>query len=281
MALAAAIWGSWKIWFPPGATLDASAQGALVLTVAGLLSTAWALSRRRVVAPLRAWVLLGLFALGEAANYLLYFHALAAGDSAAAAATHYLAPVLVAVASPLVHEPIGRRALIAAPVAFLATIVLVGAGAGSAATKTAALLGAGSAVFYATNILVSKKLTGVFTPVELVGFHNLAAAPIVWAFSSTPPWQAPANELLLGLSGALLGGTFAAALYFWGLARIPAARAAVLSYVEPLGATLVGVVVLGEAIGAPQLVAVAVIVAAGAAVALEQDVSAAGARAAS
>lgn len=270
VAGAAAIWGTWKIWFPPGGTLDPAGQGGLVLAFAGVVATIIALSTRRVRAPLVAWLGLGAFALGEAANYLLYFHALDAGDSAAAAATHYLAPVLVAVASPLLREPMGRRASWAAPIAFVATLALVGLGAGGDATYRAATLGAASALFYAFNILVAKRLGRWFTPWELVGFHNLGAAPLVLAMSSSPPWVVPAPELALGLTGALLGGTIAAGLYFAGLSRIPAARAAVLSYVEPVGAALVGVLVLGETLGLMQALAIGVVLAAGVAVASER-----------
>lgn len=274
VALAAATWGSWKLWLPGGGALDPAAQGAMVLTLSALPALALARFTRPpagLVAPdKRAWLLVGLFGLFEAANFLFYFGALAAGDSAAAAVTHYLAPVLVAVASPLLREPMGRRVPLAVPVAFAATLVLVGAGGGSAATKAAALLGAGSALFYAGNILVAKRLSRHFGAWALLGLHNAIAAPIVWSFSRTPPWAAGRQELALAVAGALLGGTLAAGLYFHGLARVPAARAAVLSYLEPASATLVAALALGEPLSPVRVAAMLVIVAAGVAVATER-----------
>lgn len=272
VAVAAATWGSWKLWFPPGGTLDPAAQGAMILTVssisAGLLAL---LSRPEGLDRARRsdGLLLVAFGVSEAANYLCYFRALAAGDSAAASVTHYLAPVLVAFASVLLRQPLGRRTAFAIPVAFVSTLVLAGLGAGQAGTRTAALFGTASAVFYAANIIVSKRLSRCFGPWALVGLHNAVAAPIVWAFARTPPWRAPAHEILLATTGALVGGTLAAGIYFYGLARLPAAKAAALSYVEPVSASIVGALVLGEPTSPARLVATVVILAAGVAVATD------------
>lgn len=274
IVVAACTWGTWRLWLP-GPGLDPAAQAALVLTVSGAL--AFVASRRSprggssagAPRPPGVWRWMALFGLFEAVNFLLYFAALSAGDTAAAAVTHYLAPLLVAAAAPFAGEPLSRRVALAAPIAFAGTVAMVGFGSGGPASTTAALLGAGSAVFYAANVLIAKRLSPWFGALELVAYHNLLAAPLVWAFSRTPPWTVAPRELALALCGAVVGGTLAAIVYFWGLARIAAARAAVLSYLEPLATALVGALFLGEALTFGRLVAMAVVLGAGAAVASE------------
>lgn len=273
VALASATWGTWKFWLPPGGVLDSAAQGGIVLTVstigAGII---WLLTPREPrEAPTRRdrmWLL--LFGLFESANYLLYFKSLTFGDSAAACVSHYLAPVLVAVATPMLGESLGRRVPVAVVVAFLGTFALVGVGAPGAGTVDASRFGGASAIFYAANILISKRLSRCYTPWELIGLHNMIAAPIVWAMTSTPPWTAGSNELVLAVAGAIVSGTIAAGVYFYGLQRVTAAKTAILSYMEPVSAATFGVLALGEPISAWRVGAMLVVIGAGIAVATER-----------
>ncbi len=270
VAAAAALWGTWKLWLR-GPGLDPAGQAAFVLGAAGLVASALALlSRRRWSAvPSWAWAAMVVFGFTEAGNTGLFFRAMSHGDVATAVVTHYLTPVLVAIASPLVREPMGRRAPVAAAVAFLATAALVGFGQTGPGSQTAALEGAGSALFYTAGIFIARRLTPHFSAWELVGFHDLVAAPLVWMGSRTSFAAVGSDELLLLIGGALVSGTVAAGLYFYGLARIPAARTAVLAYVEPVSASMVGVLVLHQAMTPMKLGAMSVILAAGVAVASE------------
>jgi drug/metabolite transporter (DMT)-like permease len=269
VALAGTLWGTWKIWLR-GPALDASAQGAFALGLAGVIATGLALARRdwRDV-PRWAWAVMVLFGITEAGNSGLYFRAISEGDLATAVVTHYLAPVFVAIASPFLREPMGRRAPVSAAVACLATAGLVGFGHTSAGSHAAAMEGAGSAVFYAAGIFLSRRITPYFGPWALVGFHDLVAAPLIWAGSRTPYSAAGSDEIVLLVIGALVSGTIAAGLYFYGLARIPAARTAVLCYLEPVSAAVVGAVLLREAVTPAKIAAMLVILGAGVAVATD------------
>jgi drug/metabolite transporter (DMT)-like permease len=270
VAVAAMLWGTWKLWLV-GPGLDSGAQGGLVLTTAGVLASGLAIWQRGGLPRVsrRAWLFLAGYGVAEAINCGLYFLALTSGDTATAAVTHYLAPVLIAVASPLLREPLGRRALPAAIVSFAATLALVGFGATSSGTRLAALAGAGSAVFYAACVFLAKRVSGVFRPWELVGFHDLIAGPLIALTARTSLRSASSHELGLALVGAVVGGTIATGLYLYGLSRVPAARAGILAYLEPVSASLVGATLLHETITSGQLVAMCVILLAGAAVALE------------
>jgi len=271
IALAAACWGTWRVWLP-GPALDASAQGAMVLTVSGVLATVLGLVRDRGLptAPRAAWGLLVVYAASESANYLLYFRGLGAGDSAAAAVTHYLAPALVALVSPFLGQRVGRRTALAIPVAFAATYVLARDPSASGAFGASAVLGAGSAVFYAANIFLAQRLSSTFSAWSLIGIHNLLAAPLVWAGSSTAPWSAGAAELGLAVAGSVLGGVLAAGAYISGLRVVSASRAAVLAYLEPVVTAAVAVLVLGEVLTPVRLAAMVVVLAVGVVVATDR-----------
>ncbi len=271
VVLGGVLWGTWKVWMR-GPALDPGAQGAFVIGLAGMVATLLALRQRTrwPDIPRWAWGFMAAIGVAEAINCALYFRSISEGDIATGVVTHYLAPVIVAVVSPLVREPMGRRAPWAAGVAFLATAAIVGLGGGGAGTRAAAIEGAGSAVFYAALIFLSKRISGFFKPWEMVGFHDLVAAPLILLTSRTPIHSAGASEILYLILGALFSGTVASGLYFYGMARIPAARVAVLSYAEPVSASLVGVVLLHEPLTTVKGIAMLVVVAAGVAVATER-----------
>ena len=79
------------------------------------------------------------------------------------------------------------------------------------------------------------------------------------------PW-APS---LGGRSPAILVGAIGGGLFYFGLQRIAAQRAAVLTYLEPLVASLVGALAFGELPGPIGVAGGLLILASGAAVALQ------------
>src|SRR5689334_17671771 len=104
--------------------------------------------RRAAFRDRGAVIALVLITVADVGNMGLYFGAIGRGPVALAVLSHYLAPILVAVAAPLVAEPAGRRALLAAPAALFGLALLVGPPREGFPIATV-LLGAGSAVFYA------------------------------------------------------------------------------------------------------------------------------------
>jgi len=100
---AAGGWGLWAL-FLRGSGLPPAWQSVLILSVIALLWLAPALSPRgrptTLARPPRRWLDLGLLGAADAGNYLLYFAAVDRGPLALAVLTHYLAPVLVALAAP-------------------------------------------------------------------------------------------------------------------------------------------------------------------------------------
>ena len=272
VALAACGWGTWAL-FLRGHGLPPGWQSVLILCVIALAALPAALSRRGPRRAPRVWGLLLLAIASESGNYFFYFSALDRGPIAVAVLTHYLAPVLVAVSAPFaLREKLGRRTpwSLIASLAGLALLVL-GSGGLSGAAGPAALLGAVSALFYGANTLVSKKLLGPLSNAELLSYHCGGSAlllALVLPLLTRDPLPPLRGFLWLPLAGALLLGAGGGALYYAGLRVIPAQRASVLTYLEPLVAAVVGVVAFGEQPGLPGVLGAALILAGGAFIAL-------------
>ena len=264
-------WGLWAL-FLRGSGLPPAWQSILILAVVALVWGGPALAGGgRPIAgprPLRSWADLALLGLADAGNYILFFAAVDRGPLALAVLTHYLAPVLVAGAAPaLLAEPLKQRTIPAAVVALVGLGLLLSGSASSGPALTTALLGGGSAVFYAANTLVSKRALRSFSSAEILSYHCALSALLLLPFAGpVPPLAAFVGRPLVG---AVILGAGGAALFYAGLRRITAQRAAVLTYLEPLVASLVSVLAFGEKLGPLAFVGGALVLASGAAVALE------------
>lgn len=122
VALAAVLWGLWPVFLGSsgltGAQSAAVAFAVMALPAPFMFSLAGWRDRRATI----ALIAVGVF---DAGNVLFYFSALERGPVVLAVLTHYLAPMIVALASPwLLNEPLSRRALWASPV-ILGGLVLV------------------------------------------------------------------------------------------------------------------------------------------------------------
>jgi drug/metabolite transporter (DMT)-like permease len=211
--------------------------------------------------------------VADAFNVLLFFAAykITIGVSVLA---HYTTPVLVAVAAPLaLGEKVTRRTAAAVAVSFsgLALVVAPSHGAQSAgAVWASAALGAGSAVFYASGFVLNKYVVGSFSTNEAIFWHGVVATPLLAAFVAPGAWRAfdvRAAEFLALV--AIVPGAMAGIAFVWGLRRMPAAHASMLTLLEPLIAVLIGAIVFGEAMG-PRTIAGAGLILVGAAAVMTQ-----------
>jgi drug/metabolite transporter (DMT)-like permease len=94
-----------------------------------------------------------------------------------------LAYALVALAAPLfLGERLERRTIIAAGVSLFGLTLLLEPwrSALSRGDLTGACLGALSALFYASNVIANKRLGAQFSPAQILFFHGLVAAPLLY-----------------------------------------------------------------------------------------------------
>lgn len=256
--LAACGWGTWPLILRR-AVMPSTLQAALVMSIVTLTSLPVMLGDRVTRrAPLGAWLLVGVLGLTDALNVLLLFQAYRTTSVAIAVLTHYLTPLFVALAAPVVlGEPSGPRTRGAVVVSLSGLVLLLEpwARAGGSAGIGGALAGAGSAVFYACNVLLTKRLARWFSGSELMFFHGLVAAPLLLVIVPTEAFGAvSAGSYLVVLAGALTAGTCCNLLFVWGLRRVPAAHASVLTLMEPLVAVVLGAALLAEHLGVLALV---------------------------
>ncbi|MEZ4262892.1 MAG: DMT family transporter [Polyangiaceae bacterium] len=250
IAGAATSWGMWPLILRR-APMDASLQSVIVMSILTLASLPLCL-RDRVPAraPRAAWLGIAWLGVADAMNIALFFAAYQRTSVAIAVLTHYLTPVLVALAAPwALGERMTARTW-GATLTSLAGLVLLlrpwSAGL-SRGDLVGAALGAGSAVFYASNVIVTKKLSRAFSGSEQMFFHGLVAVPLLWLLvPSGALASAPRASLVVIALAALGPGALGGLTFVWGLRRVPAGHASVLTLLEPLVAVLLAAVWLGE-----------------------------------
>lgn len=255
------LWGTWPLYARAGGPTGL-VVGFLAMAVTAL--PAPFVLRRADFADRGAVLALFIVGLSDAGNVVLYFSALARGPTVVAVLTHYLAPTLVALAAPLIlGEPRARRALLAGPVILVGLAFVLGAATGGGWAQTA-LLGTGSAVFYATNVIFSRRAGRTFSPLATSALHAVVSALVLLLVFREDVLPADLGDgTRLVLFGALVNGLIGAVLFNFSLRAIGAQRVGVITYLEPLTAALLGVLVLGEPFTPWTLLGCALVLAAG------------------
>ena len=185
-------------------------------------------------------------------NWILLFQAYQYTTISMATISYYFAPVIVTVVCPFIfHEKMTRKQIICFIMSTLGLIMITGIGnlSGKDRNFIGILFGLTAAVFYAIVILLNKFIRNV------EGIHRtnlqfitatVTLAPYV-ALSSgfhlneldNKGWV---NLLIVGLVHT--GITYC--MYFSSLKELKGQEAAILSYIDPLVAVLISVIILGE-----------------------------------
>lgn len=258
VAIAAAGWGTWPLILR-SAPMPPAIQSAVMMAVLTFTSMPFMLRDRLPVKATRAqWLALGWLGVGDAMNVLLFFAAYAKTSVAVAVLTHYLTPIFVALAAPVfLGERSGARTFVSVAIAsFGLALLLEPWRAGFGAKDVAgAALGAGSAVFYASNVMVNKRLAPAFSGSELMAFHGVISTVILIFFVPiAEAQQVPLGSMLVVAAGAVGPGALGGLLFVWGLRRIPASHASVLTLLEPFVAVVLAAIFLGQSLSAWALV---------------------------
>jgi drug/metabolite transporter (DMT)-like permease len=185
-----------------------------------------------------------------AVNNALYLTAVQKTSIANATMTHYLAPLLVAaLAAPLLGERVHARAVWAMGLACTGVLVMM-AGSGLSlgdAHFIGLLAGTGSALFFALEI-IEKKILAPTDAADLVAaryllLSTILLAPFVdYAALAAAPVDDLAILLLIGVVTSACGNV----LFTSGLRTVEAQHAATIGYLEPLGAVVWALLLIGE-----------------------------------
>ncbi len=194
-------------------------------------------------------------------NWILLFEAYRFTTVATATLCYYMAPIFIIIASPIVlKERLPFKKLACVAVALFGMVLVSGilnTGFSGLSELTGVLLGLGAALFYATVILMNKRIQDI--PARDKTMIQLASAAIVvlpytlLAENLSEAAFTPISVVMLILVGIVHTG-FAYVLYFGSLDSLKAQTAALFSYIDPVVAIILSAVVLREKIGIAEIV---------------------------
>jgi drug/metabolite transporter (DMT)-like permease len=272
VAIAAVGWGTWSLFLRP-AGVDPRWSSTIMLTVVTLAAAPSLLQRAArgpSEGPPRAarewWAIIGM-GVFDALNAALFFAAMSVTNVALAVLSHYLAPVFVAISAPWVlRTPRAKGAITLTFIALcgLALVLERYLHGGSGRPVLGALLGAGSAVFYASNVLITKKVGPRFTAEEQLVYHAVLSALLLAMFAWFVRAPLPTVKGALIVAGAsVFIGALGGLLFLQGLKKIPAEHAGMLTFLEPVTAVIVAWIFFGERPGATAALGGALVLGAG------------------
>ena len=183
-------------------------------------------------------------------NWILLFESYRYTTVAIATICYYLAPAFVTLGSPLVGETLSVKKLSCIGVALIGMVFVSGVLQGNqSGSLLGVALGVGAAVFYASVILMNKKLSGIGAYDKTLcqlGAASVVVAPYIliaggmdFSAMTTFSW------VMLSILGIVHTG-FAYALYFGGIRDVNAQTAAILSYLDPVLSILLSAWILRE-----------------------------------
>lgn len=243
---AAASWGTWSLFLRPTG-LPAFVVSPIIFAIMAVVAFPLTLREPPARWDRRTVLLLAGNTVTDAINVITFFAALTYTTVAIAVVTHYLAPILIALAAPRVEGTYARGARPAAVVALAGLVVLLEPWRGATdGVAIGALLGAVSAVAYAANVFVVRRLAERIGPARVMSYHSAAAAVVMMPFAVSGLATVSWTDLGLLAAGSTTIGALSGVVFIAGLSRVGAARTAVLTFAEPLVAVSVGALVWDE-----------------------------------
>ena len=241
------------------------ASGELALyraVLAALLIGGYLLLTRQKLdlAGIRRELLLLLFSgIAMGFNWILLFQAYRYTTVSVATLSYYFAPVIVTVLSPvLFHEKLSRRQVVCFVMSTVGLVLVIGITdlAREGSHFTGILFGLGAAVLYATVILLNKSIRNI-SGIHRTFLQFLAAILVLIPYVACTGGFHLAGMTALGWDCLLVVGLFHTGvtycMYFSALKELSGQEASILSYIDPLVAVVISVLVLHEPITASQL----------------------------
>ena len=183
-------------------------------------------------------------------NWMLLFEAYNHTTVATATLCYYMAPVFIMIASTVF---LGEKLTLKKSICIIGAIIgmvlvsgIIETGIPSASEISGMIFGLGAAVFYATVILLNKKMKDIssydmtivqlFMAAVIVMPYSLLCEDIV--FSGVRPF----SFLMLALIGVLHTGV-AYVLYFGSVKKLPSDKVAIYAYIDPIVAIFLSFVI--------------------------------------
>jgi len=243
---AAASWGTWSLFVRPTG-LPSTVTSPLVFAIMAVVALPLGVRDPRPTWDRRAYALVAANSVLDALNLVTFFGAMAQSSVAIAVLTHYCAPIFIAVAAPRVDGVVTRGVRPAAAVALAGLVVVMEPWrALDRSAIVGGALGVASALCYAGNVFVVRRLSAQIGPARAVGWHSVGAALLLAPFAAPQLGAITAPAVGRIAIGAVTIGAVSGIVFNAGLGRIGSARAAVLTFAEPIVAVAVGVLAWHE-----------------------------------
>ena len=183
-------------------------------------------------------------------NWILLFEAYRYTTVAIATICYYLAPAFVTLGSPLVGEKLSGKKLGCIGVALVGMVFVSGVLQGNQfGNFLGVLLGLGAAVFYASVILMNKKVSPISAYDKTlcqIGAASLVIAPYLLIAGGLEFSAMTGLGWVMLLVVGIVHTGIAYALYFGGIRDVNAQTAAILSYLDPVLSILLSALILRE-----------------------------------
>lgn len=195
--------------------------------------------------------LLLLSGIAMGINWILLFQAYKYTTISLATLSYYFAPVIVTAVCPvLFHEKLTRKQIVCFIMSTVGLIMITGIGdIGGGSDYIGILFGLGAAVFYAAVILLNKFIKNV-EGIHRTFLQFLSAIVILIPYVIMTSGVTLRNLDGIGWINLLIVGLvhtgITYCMYFSSLKELPGQKAAILSYIDPLVAVLISVIILGE-----------------------------------
>lgn len=189
-------------------------------------------------------------------NWILLFEAYRFTTVATATLCYYLAPMFVLLASPFVlRERLTLRKLLCVLVSLVGMVFISGvldSGISSVSELAGIFLGLGAAVFYASVVLLNKKMNAISAndrTVMQLGIAALTVLPYILLTEDISALQTTPLAIGLLLFVGIVHTGIAYAMYFGSLKDLHAQTAAIFSYIDPIVAIILSALLLNEQMG--------------------------------
>ncbi len=193
-------------------------------------------------------------------NWILLFEAYRYTTVSAATLSYYVAPVIVTMLCPIFfHEILTKKQLLCFIMSTAGVVMIIGFHNlnGGGKDLIGILLGLGAAVFYAAVILLNKLIKGV-SGIQRTFLQFLAAIAVLIPYVACTGGFHLAELSAAGWGNLLIVGLFHTGvtycLYFSSLKELRGQEAAILSYIDPMVAVVISVLILGEGITVLQII---------------------------
>ena len=198
-----------------------------------------------------------------------YFTTITMMSLSTAAILLYTSPIWIMLMSVLFfHEKLNRKKVLALVLAFAGCVLVTGI-SGEGITAAGIALGLGSGIGYGLYSILGTVALRRYSPYTVTAYTFLFAAVGSWfiaqpadMFAKISAAPNPAALLLLCVLTAIVTAVIPFLAYTLGLRTVEASKAGILATVEPLVATLFGILVFSEPLTAASGIGIVMILAA-------------------